>query len=296
MKHICVMAALFAAFTASAFAQDEPVDPESPAGILERTPDSVWRTVDPENLWVIDLPSGPIYVELRPDFSEQHAERIRTLTRAGFYNGTIFHRVIDGFMAQGGDPTGTGKGGSDLPDLPGIFVKPLKALEDFVPVGRDDRAAQIGFLGSMPVGSQPPSLAGFVKTDDVAAWPLHCAGVLSMARAEQPNSANSQFFLLFGDNRRGLDQQYTAFGRVLDGYRNVRRINRGEPPERPTPILRARMMTDLPPEEQITFEVLRPESEAFKAWLRAGRLLTDDGYFVDTCSVNVPVRKGGEIL
>lgn len=263
--------------------------------LLAETSDEDWRTVDPENVLVMDLPSGPILIEMRPDYAPLHVERIKQLSRDEFYNGTIFHRVIDGFMAQGGDPTGTGTGGSRYPNLEGRFVTNLSELENFEVIGRDDRASQIGFLGSLPVGSQTPALTSFMNTDFVAAWPLHCPGVMSMARAGDPNSANSQFFIMFGDNRRALDQQYTAWGRVVSGERNVRRINRGEPPERPTPMLRSRVMADLPPDEQQTVEVLRTDSETFRAWLRLTGALSDDGFFVDACAVNVPVRIDGEI-
>lgn len=292
-----VIAAMAALLMASATAQDTSGDAErlSAEQILTSAPEELWERIDPENLLVIDLPSGPVVIEMRPDYAPNHVQRIRRLAREGFYNGTIFHRVIEGFMAQGGDPTGTGRGGSDLPDLNGRFVRMRTEVPEFTPVGRDDRAPQIAFLGSMPIASQPPSMTQFLKTETVAVWPMHCPNVVSMARAGDPNSANSQFFIMLGDNRRGLDQQYTAWGKVIDGFFNVRRINIGEPPVRPTPILRARVMADLPPEEQTTYEVLRPGSETFKAWLRATAALTEDGFFVDACSVNVPIRKGGEI-
>ncbi|MEM1379257.1 MAG: peptidylprolyl isomerase [Pseudomonadota bacterium] len=292
---LAVIASVFS--TVSAQRRGQAEEPEGPtaAEILEKAPDNIWLKVDPENLLVIDLPSGPVVVEMRPDYAPAHVERIKRLARDGFYNGTIFHRVIDGFMAQGGDPTGTGTGGSQYPNLKGRFARGLRELPEFVPIGRDDRAAQIAFLGSLPIASQPPGMAQFLRGQDVAAWPLHCPNVLSMARAGDPNSANSQFFIMLGDNRRALDQKYTAWGRVIDGAFNVRRINIGEPPERPTPILRARVMADLPPSEQTTFEVLRPDSETFKAWLQRVSFLTEDGYFEDACSVNVPIRKGGEI-
>ncbi|NRA29236.1 MAG: peptidylprolyl isomerase [Parvularculaceae bacterium] len=298
MKLIALISALSALALVPAQAQRSN-DEESPLlsaeEILKQAPESDWVRIDPENLLVIDLPSGPAIVEMRPDYAPKHIERIKTLAREGFYNSTIFHRVIDGFMAQGGDPTGTGTGGSQYPDLEGRFIRPLNELENFVPIGRDDRAPQIGFLGSMLVATQPPGMTQFLDTDTVAAWPLHCPSVLSMARAGPPNSANSQFFIMLGDNRRGLDQQYTAWGKVIDGGFNVRRINIGEPPERPTPILRARVMTDLPRDEQTTFDVLRADSETLKAWLRRRAMLTEKGFFLDACSVNVPIRKGGEI-
>lgn len=157
--------------------------------------------VDPDNVWVLDLSNGQrVKVRLQADWAPAHVERIKTLTRAGFYNNVVFHRVIDGFMAQGGDPTGTGQGGSDLPDLKAEF-------------------------NPMP----------------------HVRGTLSMARATEEDSANSQFFIVFYP-RFSLDKKYTNFGRVIENMEAVDAINRGEPPAEPTYILQASMGSDnLPP-------------------------------------------------
>jgi peptidylprolyl isomerase len=288
---LAAMAAIFGFSPALAqTAQESPADQ-----LLAQAPDGVWRTLDPENILLLDLPSGEILIEMRPDFSQAHVERVKYLARQGFYDGTIFHRVIDGFMAQGGDPTGTGRGASDLPDLQGEFVKSMREFENVQAIGRDNRSPRIGFLGALPVAFQPPTMTEFLNTEEVGLWPMHCTGVVSMARGGDPNSANSQFFIMFGDNRRSLDQSYTAWGRVIDGDRNVRRINRGEPPERPTPVLRARVMADLPPEEQMQVQVLSTESETFMAWLEETRQISEDGYFDDVCNVRVPVRIEGEI-
>ncbi|MBB4658479.1 peptidylprolyl isomerase [Parvularcula dongshanensis] len=268
---------------------------QTPSQILEAAPEEVWQAVDPENLLVMDLPSGTMLIELRPDLAQQHVERVKSLTRQGFYDGTVFHRVIEGFMAQGGDPTATGTGGSTLPNLPGEFARPVAGLDAFVPLGRDNRAAQIGFLGSVPVGAQPATLPGLLVEDTVALWGLHCPGVMSMARAGDPNSANSQFFVMFGDNRSSLDQRYTVWGRVVDGQRNTRRINRGEPPARPTPIVRMRIAADIPVEDRPAVEVLRSDSETFTAWLRSTGALSSTGFFRDVCNVTVPVRVNKEI-
>jgi peptidylprolyl isomerase len=147
---------------------------------------------DPDNVLYLDLSDGGrVTVRLMPKWAPNHVERIKTLTRQGFYDGIIFHRVIDGFMAQTGDPTGTGQGGSKLPDL--------KAEFNNVP---------------------------------------HVRGVLSMARTDDPDSANSQFFIVFYP-RFALDHKYTVFGRVIGGMDWVDRIARGEPPTSPTKILQA---------------------------------------------------------
>ena len=158
-----------------------------------------------ENTLYLDLKDGRVTIELRPDLAPKHVERIKTLSAQGFYDNTPFHRVIEGFMAQGGDPTGTGTGGSQLPNVPAEF--------------------------------SPPAKARFLR------------GTCGMARAGDPNSANSQFFIMFGP-RLGFDHDYTVFGRVTDGMQWVDKIERGEPPARPTRILRAFIASDNPPPYQ----------------------------------------------
>lgn len=158
-------------------------------------------SVDPDNILVLDLSNGGrVMIRLMPQWAPNHVERIKTLTKQGFYNGIIFHRVIDGFMAQTGDPTGTGQSGSTLPDLKAEF-------------------------NAMP----------------------HIRGTVSMARTDQPDTANSQFFIVFYP-RFALDNRYTNFGRVISGMDVVDNIERGEPPASPTKILQASMLSDnLPP-------------------------------------------------
>lgn len=155
-------------------------------------PISFDQSEEPENIWVLDLSNGErVKIRLMDEWAPAHVERIKTLTSQGFYDGVVFHRVIDGFMAQGGDPTGTGQGGSQLPDL----------AEEFNP---------------MP----------------------HVRGTVSMARATEEDSANSQFFIVFYP-RFSLDKRYTNFGRVIENMAAVDAINRGEPPQNPTRILQA---------------------------------------------------------
>tara|TARA_R110000751_G_scaffold68427_2_gene139346 strand:+ start:944 stop:1483 length:540 start_codon:yes stop_codon:yes gene_type:complete len=140
---------------------------------------------DPENTLVIELKDGPVYIQLLPQVAPKHVERIKTLAREDFYDGIVFHRVIEGFMAQTGDPTGTGRGGSDYEDLPAEFSN--------VPFER---------------------------------------GTLGMARSQSPNSANSQFFIMFAQGSF-LNGQYTVWGQVIEGMEHVDAIARGEPPRNP---------------------------------------------------------------
>ena len=152
---------------------------------------------DPENILLLDLSNGGrVAIRLMPQWAPGHIERIKGLVRQGFYNGVIFHRVIDGFMAQTGDPTGTGQGGSPLPDLKAEFNR-------------------------MP----------------------HLRGTVSMARTNEPDTANSQFFIMFYP-RFALDNRYTNFGRVIAGMDHVDTIQRGEPPSAPTRIMQASLASD----------------------------------------------------
>ncbi|WP_370338950.1 peptidylprolyl isomerase [Parvularcula marina] len=287
-------AALMAFLPAVSVAQSNTPQ-QSLREMVEQAPASDWITINPDNLVVMDLPSGPMIIAMQPELAPNHIERVRTLTSQGFYNGTIFHRVIDGFMAQGGDPTGTGTGGSELPDIAGEFAQDAAHVSNVAIIGRDDRAAQIGFVGVVPVGTQPPTLPKFLNNDVYALWGLHCQGVMSMARAQSPNSANSQFFIMYGDRRGSLDQGYTVWGKVVSGFQHAKRISRGEPPVRPTPIVRMRMMRQLPAAEQQTVEYLNPASDTFEKYLTTSLRVTSNGYVREACGIDVPIRINGEL-
>ncbi len=145
-----------------------------------------------EGTLVLETTQGRVVIKLRPDLAPNHVARIKELAQQGFYDGVVFHRVIDGFMAQTGDPTGTGRGGSG---------KNLKAEFSKVP---------------------------------------HERGTVSMARANHPDSADSQFFICF-DDATFLDGKYTVWGRVTEGMENVDKIKRGEPVKDPDKIVSMRV-------------------------------------------------------
>ena len=150
---------------------------------------------DPENTIIMDITHGRVVLQLRPDLAPKHVERIKELTRQGFYDGIVFHRVIEGFMAQTGDPTGTGSGGSG-----------------------EHIAAEF---------SDAP----------------HLRGTASMARAQDPNSADSQFFVCF-DDASFLNSQYTVWGQVAEGMEFIDMIKRGEPVSEPDQIITMRVGAD----------------------------------------------------
>ncbi|MGL4441665.1 MAG: peptidylprolyl isomerase [Bosea sp. (in: a-proteobacteria)] len=151
---------------------------------------------DAQNTMILTTAHGPVTIRMRPDLAPKHVEQIKALTKRGFYNGIVFHRVIDGFMAQTGDPTGTGTGKSDLPNLPAEFSRePYKV------------------------------------------------GTVGMARAQAPNSANSQFFICY-EGCAPLTGQYTIWGEVVSGMDAVRKIKRGEPPTNPDKIISMKLLAD----------------------------------------------------
>ena len=164
---------------------------------------------DPENTIIIELKNGNVVIELLPDVAPKHSERMKELARAGAYDNVVFHRVIDGFMAQTGDvenanmespnynPRRSGTGGSQYPDLPAEFSR-------------------------LP----------------------HDRGTLGAARSQNPNSANSQFFINFRDNHF-LNGQYTVYGRVVSGMEHVDKITRGEPPASPDKMITVRVAADV---------------------------------------------------
>ena len=234
-----------------------------------------WRTVAPENLLVIDTSKGRVLVELEPRVAPNHIERIRTLTNQGFYNGLKFHRVIPIFMAQTGDPKGTGEGGSELPDVKGEFSFRRGRDSGFVAVENSGPGLR-GIMGSLPITTQPDAQM-FVTADfKTSANGLFCPGVAGMARAGSPDSANSQFFLMTGQNDN-LNGGYTTFGRVVQGLDVVKALKAGDDAKDGAVGADADVMTKvqlasaLPEGQRPTVRVAVPGSPAFNAAVEAAR-------------------------
>ena len=164
-------------------------------GLLLSLGATLTQAAGPEDTLLLELKDGTVVIEMLPQLAPRHVARIKELARRGFYDGVPFHRVIEGFMAQTGDPTGTGTGGSGQ-----------KLAAEF--------------------NGEP-----------------HTRGAVSMARAQSPDSADSQFFICFGD-ATFLDRKYTVWGRVIEGMEHVDQINRGEPPSDPDKIVSAKVAAD----------------------------------------------------
>ena len=243
-----------------------------------------WVQLDPESVLVIDTTKGRIFVELAPELAPQSVARVKQLTRERFYDGLKFHRVIDTFMAQTGDPQGTGLGGSKYPDLKGEFTvrrdRSMPVVDPFEAGGDED-----GFLGVMPVASQSDDLMDMTFDHKVWTWGLFCPGVAGMARSENPDSANSQFFLMRQTNP-GLDKNYTAFGRVVSGLNVVRALKTGEPVIEPDLMTKVQILADIPEGERPKVIVLDPHSKAFASLIAKAR--QDKGSDFSVCDVEIP--------
>jgi len=251
-----------------------------------------WRTVAPENLLIIDTVHGRILVEMEPRMAPRAVDRIRTLADQGFYDGLKFHRVIPDFMAQTGDPQGTGRGGSDLPDLAGEFEFRRGRDAGFVRVMATPQG-QAGFVGSVPVTTQPDAQMMVTADFKAGARGLFCPGVAGMARGDAPDSANSQFFLMTGpeDNLNG---RYTPFGRVVSGLDVVRAIKAGAEAGNgqvadPDVMTRARTAAALPEGERPTVRVAT--GAALEAEIERVRAARGTGFNV--CDVQPPTEVVG---
>jgi peptidylprolyl isomerase len=287
MKRAIVIAAAVLA-AGAAHAQEPTTAPAAAAAVPSA---AEWRTVPADNLLVIDTTKGRILVELAPEIAPGHVERIRMLADRGFYDGIVWHRVIDWFMAQTGDPLGTGDGQSPYPDLKAEFTFRRGPEMAFAPVAAP-AGSLVGFLGATPVQTQPDALMGRSPDGKVSGWGLYCPGVAGMARDEAPDSANSQFFLM-RQAYPSLEKRYTVWGRVVSGLDIVRAIkvgdgDNGEVSADPDRMTRVRTAGALPEGERPTVQVLDPRSPRFRALVEQTRAARGADFSV--CDLELPVQ------
>ena len=280
-----VIAAAAAALLASVATQAPAV-----AQAQVQAPAADWRTVAPENLLVIDTNKGRVLVELAPQIAPAHVERIKLLASRGFFDNLVWHRVIDWFMAQTGDPLGTGEGQSWYPDLKAEFTFRRGADMAFTPVAAPV-GALVGFVDSIPVQTQPDALMSGTSDKKVHGWALYCPGVAGMARDEGNDTANSQFFLM-RQAYPALDKRYTVWGRVVSGLDVVRALKASGTPDglvqEPDQMTRVRVASDLPAPERPTASVLNTNSATFQTLVQQARQARGADFSV--CDIELPVR------
>lgn len=231
-----------------------------------------WRAVPSENLFVFETNKGRILIEAFPEIAPKHAAQFAAIIRSGDFDGTVFHRVIDGFMAQGGDIFAMKQRESGLPDIPGefIFRRVIAEMPLDAAIGPLD-SAKHGYYRGLPLATQPEFVAEMSGSGSVDSWVPHCLGIVSTARTDDPNSANSQFFLMRGQASH-LDKKYTAWGRVVEGVDVVLAIKTGLAAtngavNKPDVLVSAKVAADLPATARPQAWVLRTDTTAFAAEL-----------------------------
>lgn len=232
--------------------------------------DTIWRQVDPENLVFLELFEGEVAIELNPLFAPETVQQFRKLVREGFYDGLSFYRVIDGFVAQGGDGSDLGEL-SMVPLIDAEFELDLTDEIEFTRVQKNDLfAPETGFVN------------GFAAARDVSekkAWLTHCPGVLAMARNDDPDSSRTDFYFVIGQAPRYLDRNMNIFGRVIHGMDVVQKIQRGptdnngiiQDETASSRIRHMKLASDIPKNERLSAFVVDTSSKSFEKTLKNRR-------------------------
>lgn len=275
-----------------------PEEVSSPTKIIENSADSDWRTPDPENVLLLELPHGKVVIELAPEFAPGHVSNIKALVREQYFDGLAFYRVAQGFVAQAGDPEDTSKPIKTAKrSIPAELYrdKPLKSA--FTVVDRKDGfASETGYVTGFPVAR---------NTSGDEAWLTHCPGAFAMARDSAPDSGGATFYIVIGHAPRYLDRNTTVFGRVLQGLEYIQQLRRGYGPsgviqssENFNPITSMRVLADL--DNKLGLEVMRTDTTAFKQLIQARANRPEEWFYerpnyVDVCGVPVPVRQASRL-
>jgi peptidylprolyl isomerase len=253
-------------------------------GAARPAPD--WRPLDPDQTLVIETSKGRIVVEMAPALAPLAVARVKRLAHEGVYDGLLFHRVIEGFVDQTGNPNNHDGGTSAYPDLPAEFSTRVAAGQLTTVVIRGDGIE--GFVGAVPVAGVSDAERRLGSDPRPRVWGAYCEGVAGMGRQAGIDTANSEIFFMRAPARR-LDHDYAVWGRVVQGLDVVRAIKAGEPPPDPDRMIRVRLAADLQPAERPRLEVADPRGPAFQA--RAAALKTKLGARFSVCDLPIPVRQ-----
>ncbi|WP_199097325.1 peptidylprolyl isomerase [Dyella sp. ASV21] len=289
---------------APALHADSPARTPTPKELLDKSSAQEWRTPDPQNLLLMQLPQGKVVIELAPDFTPLHVANIRTLVREHYFDNMAVVRVQDNFVTQWGDPEDDDKGdkaklkplGSAKATLPPEYTRPMDAKLPFTALPDGDvYAPEVGFSEGFPVARDKAS---------GQAWLTHCYGMVGVGRDIDPQTGNgSSLYAVIGQAPRGLDRNLAVVGRVLQGMEFLSGLPRGtgplgfyEKPEQRLSIRSAQLVSELAPAQRPKIEVLRTDSATFAALIDAKRNRRDDFYRnpagkIDLCSINIPVRE-----
>jgi peptidylprolyl isomerase len=232
--------------------------------------DPTWREVEPDNLVFIDLFEGEVVLELNPQFAPKTVAQFRKLVQAQFYDGLSFYRVIDGFVAQGGDGSDLGEL-SLVPLIEAEFEREMDASIEFTRVQKTDLFAdETGFVNGFAAALDP---------SENTIWLTHCPGVVAMARNDNPDSSRTDFYFVIGQAPRYLDRNMNVFARVIEGMEVVQQIKRAPANQNgifqddtsPSRIRRMRLASDIPKSERKTAFVVDTNSKGFEQYLKDRR-------------------------
>ena len=230
----------------------------------------MWRSLNADNTAILQLDEGPVVIELNPTFAPKTIAQFKRLSREGFYDGQSFYRVIDGFVAQGGDGSDMGVANAE-PTIKAEFEHEWSDQLAFVSVQKPDLfAPETGFIDGFPAARDLES--GKV-------WLTHCLGTVAMARLDEPDSSSTDFYVVIGQAPRYLDRNLNIFGRIVYGMEIVQRLRRGSSssggmiadPEERSVIRSVKIAADLPLDERPSVQIINTDSEDFKATLELRR-------------------------
>jgi len=297
-------AALFAAPSLPGAHADTPARTPTAKELLAKSTAHEWRTPDPQNLLVMQLPKGPVVIELAPNFSPLHVTNIRTMAHEHYFDNLAVVRVHDNFVTQWGDPASDDNGdknklkslGSAKPTLPPEYTRPYDIKLPFTALPDGDvYAPEVGFSEGFPVARDK------ARGQE---WLTHCYGMVGVGRDNDPQSGSgAELYTVIGQAPRGLDRNLAVVGRVLQGMEYLSGLPRGtgplgfyENPSQRVAISTVRLMSDLPEAQRVHIEVLRTDSATFASLVEAKRNRHDDFYQypagkIDLCSLAVPVRE-----
>ena len=288
-----MLVAIIAALTvAPVSAQADALEGKrAPGEILESAAPEDWRKLDQENLLYIELARGTVMIALSPRLAQGHVEQMRALAREKFYDGLSFYRVIDGFVAQGGDVFEKREVKNANATLAAEFDEPLTEESAFSPLHTiDGYANEVGFIDSLPAG---------VDRADGKIWHLHCTGAVAMARDTDRDTGGAEIYITL-QPQRYLDRNLTVFGRVVSGMEHVQALRRVAPPQSEEDdmgekILSMRVGSDLPAEKRKQLQILRSDTGLFAEYLESRRNRPEAFFYyrpdhVDICQLPIPVR------
>jgi peptidylprolyl isomerase len=286
---------------------EAPADPEHPtlAQVLAESTPTDWRQPDPEDVLYLDLPAGRVVIELAAGFAPAHVANIRTLARAGYWDGLAILRVQDNYVVQWGDPRGEdaekrkplGKAASRLP---AEFERRAEGVAFAQVDSRDAYAPEVGFVDGFPTARDP--VRGTL-------WLAHCYGLVGAGRDNAADSSNgAELYVVIGHAPRHLDRNITSVGRVLKGMELLSALPRGpEPmgfhasPAQYIPISALRLASELPESERVPLEVLRTDTPTFQRLVQARRERHEEWFVepvgrIELCNIPIPVRAASSRL